>query len=433
MFFFKIIAGSIFILASIASANSRGFADSPPNILLIYTDDQRFDTIHALGNDEIQTPCLDQLVARGMTFTNAYCQGGASAAVCVPSRVQLLSGRSTFRTPNPKEPYDGATLGKSFRAAGYQTVAITKPGNSFASAHSDFESLHHIPHVGMETNERCATKAIECIKGLEPDKPFFLYFAPSMPHDPRTAEARFHELYSPTTLTLSDNFMQEVPIDFGVLKIRDEQLAKYPRDPIEMREHLAAYYACITSLDYHLNRVIQTLSEQNRLENTFIVFSSDQGLAVGGRHGLMGKQNLYEHFKSPLIIAGPKVRQGRSDALVYLFDLFPTLCEFAGIPIPDACEGKSLATLCRSDASTSHRDFLFARYMDTQRMVRDQRWKLLWYPQINAMQLFDLENDPHELLNLAMKPDYAAVLRDMKQAMGREQIRFGDSLAPMIP
>jgi arylsulfatase A-like enzyme len=403
-----------------------------PNVLLVYTDDQRFDTIAALGNKEIDTPTLDALVNRGFTFTNAYCQGGQSAAVCVPSRIMLLTGKSTFRIPayNAKQ-YDGPTLGKTFRDAGYATLCVSKPGNSFRPAHDHFLTTVHIPHVGAETNKRCADVVLDWLKGHDPKHPFFVYYAPSMPHDPRTAEEKFHKRYDSAKLTLPKNFMKEQPFDIGVLDIRDEKLAKYPRDEKEMRQHLADYYACITSLDHHLGRVLDWLKDAKQLDNTFIIFSSDQGLAVGGRHGLMGKQNLYEHFKSPLIIAGPGVPKGKSDALVYLYDLFPTVCDLAGVPVPKECDGASLKPVLKGDKAKV-RDALFAVYAGTQRMVRDDRWKLLWYPKINKFQLFDLKTDPDELTNLAESKDYTDQLAAMKKLMREQQEVLGDDKAERV-
>lgn len=404
-------------------------SSAKPNVLFVYTDDQRFDTVAALGNAEIRTPTLDALVARGMSFSNAYCQGGNSPAVCVPSRVQLLTGRSTFRTPPANaKTYDRPTLGKSFREAGYATLCVSKPGNSFRAAHDHFETVVHIPHVGAPTNQRCADAVLDFLKTDRGEKPFFIYFAPSMPHDPRTAEPEFHKMYDPANLTLSRNFMAEQPVDIGVLGIRDEKLAAYPRKPDEMRKHLADYYACITSLDHHLGRVLDALKTAKQLDNTLIVFTSDQGLAVGGRHGLMGKQNLYEHFKSPLILAGPGITKGKSAALIYLYDLFPTACEMCGVPVPRECDGTSLKPIIEGTKERV-REALFAVNIDSQRMVRDDRWKLLWYPKLNKFQLFDLADDPDELKNLAEKPAHADKLKEMKNLMATEQERFGDKLA----
>lgn len=418
-----------FAAAVVAAVSSPA---APPNVLFVYTDDQAFDTIAALGNKDIDTPILDALVNRGFTFTNAYCQGGQSAAVCVPSRVMLLTGHSTFRTPayNAKQ-YGQPTLGRVFRDAGFATLCVSKPGNSFRPAHDHFETTVHIPHVGAETNKRCADAVLDWLKGRDAKKPFFVYYAPSMPHDPRTAEERFHKRYDPSKLTLPKNFMRESPLDIGVRDIRDEKLAAYPRAETEVRQHLADYYACISSLDHHLGRILDALKDAKQLDNTVVIFTSDQGLAVGGRHGLMGKQNLYEHFKSPLVVAGPGVPKGKSDALVYLHDLFPTACDLAGVPVPAACDGASLKPVLAGEKATV-RDALFAVYTGTQRMVRDARWKLLWYPKLGKFELFDLKDDPDELTNLAEAKDHADRLAAMKKLMREQQNLFGDNTAEPV-
>jgi arylsulfatase A-like enzyme len=407
---------------------AAGVASAAPNVLFVYTDDQAFDTIHALGNKDIRTPTLDALVGRGFTFTNAYCQGGQSPAVCVPSRTMLLTGRSTFRTPpyNAKT-YDKPTLGKVFREAGYATLCVSKPGNSFRPAHDHFEKVVHIPHVGAETNAKCADAVLDWLKADDGKKPFFVYYAPSMPHDPRTAEKEYHAEYNPAKLTLPKNFMAESPLDIGVRDIRDEKLVKYPRDEKEVRQHLADYYACITSLDHHLGRILEAIKAAKKLDDTVVIFTSDQGLAVGGRHGLMGKQNLYEHFKSPLVIAGPGIPKGKSAALVYLHDLFPTACELSGVKVPAECDGISLVPVLNGKKDRV-RESLFAVYTGTQRMVRDDRWKLLWFPKLGKFQLFDLKTDPDELTNLVDAKEHSEKLAVMKKLLSAQQEYFGDKI-----
>ena len=406
-------------------------ADDPrqrPNVLFVFTDDQRFDTIRALGNPEIETPTLDRLVQRGFTFTNAYCQGGMSPAVCSPSRTQLLTGRSVFRIPHPNKTkqYPRPTLGSVFRDAGYATLCISKPGNSFVAAHNHFEKVVHIPHSGAASNQKCTDAALEFLKAKPKDKPFFLYYATPLPHDPRTAEERFHKRYEPSQLTLSKNFMERHPFDNGAITIRDEKLAALPRDPAEMRRHLADYYATITSIDYHVGLLLEAIDALGERDNTIVVFSSDQGLAVGGRHGLMGKQNLYEHFKSPLIFAGPGIPHGQSDALVYLYDITPTLCQLCKIPVPGEFDGKNLVPIL-TGKSKSVRDALFAVYIHFQRMARDSRYKLIWYPKVEQYQLFDLQTDPDELQNLAGKPEFTERLNAMKTLLATLQDEFGDA------
>jgi arylsulfatase A-like enzyme len=418
------------LLVLLALASGAGAAPKP-NVIFVLADDQRFDTIAALGNSEIKTPNLDKLVGRGFTFTNAYCQGSMIPAVCAPSRTMILTGRSLFHIPNPQaKTYDGPTLSSVFGAAGYVTLHVGKPGNSFRVAHQKFNKNVEIAHQNAPTAKKCADSVIDFVKAHDGKKPFLVYLAPAVPHDPRVAPAEFHKLYDPAKLTLSKNFMKQHPFDNGELEVRDEKLAPVPRTEDEMRKHLADYYACITNLDAELGRVLDAIKGAGHADNTLVVFTSDQGLAVGGRHGLMGKQNLYEHFKAPLVVAGPGVRKGKSDALVYLFDLFPTLCELTGVEVPKGLEGQSLAPLLAGEKQRG-RTHLFAAYKDVQRMVRDDTCKLIWYPKAERFQLFDLAVDPDELKDLSTEPTYAKKLADLRAAMACEQKAWGDT-APLL-
>jgi arylsulfatase A-like enzyme len=231
-------------------------------------------------------------------------------------------------------------------------------------------------------------------------------------------------MYPPDKMPLPKNFMPEHPFDNGEMKVRDEMLAPHPRTPEIVRKHLSDYYAVITCLDAQIGRMLMTLKETGQLENTYIIFTSDQGLAIGS-HGLFGKQNLYEHYKPPCIICGPGIKPGRSDALVYLHDLYPTMCEMAGAAIPKGVEGQSLVPILRGQ-KPKLRDSLFEVYKNVQRMARDERWKLIWYPHINKFQLFDLANDPDELKNLADEPHHAGRLAEMKKLLARSQQEAGD-------
>jgi arylsulfatase A-like enzyme len=163
-----------------------------------------------------------------------------------------------------------------------------------------------------------------------------------------------------------------------------------------MRQHLADYYACISDLDDQVGRIVRELSEQGYAKNTIIMFSSDHGLAVGGRHGLMGKQNLYEHVKPPLIFSGPGIpRNRRSGALCYLFDVYPTLCELAGREVPRTVEGQSLVPLFKGK-TVAHRQAIFGAYRDVQRMVRDDAQRSLLFDLDLAIQRLgrDLPGNP---------------------------------------
>jgi arylsulfatase A-like enzyme len=405
-------------------------ADERPNILFILTDDQRWDTIHALGNNEIQTPNLDRLVESGFHFNNTYCMGSMTPAVCLPSRTMLLTGRSVWHLPQVTgvhAPPDLVLLPRILHNAGYVTYHCGKWNNACRYGNAAFDFNVETSKIGPGDMRRHADQIIDFLTNHDRSKPFFMYLAPSVPHDPRVAPQEFVDLYNPDKLTLSRNFMPQHPFDNGELKIRDEMLAAHPRTPQEMRRHLADYYACISDADAQIGRILDSVRKLGYSDRTIVIFSSDQGLAVGGRHGLMGKQNLYEHVKPPLVITGPGIPHGQSDALVYLYDLFPTICDLAQAPIPDIVEGKSLVPIVQGKTSDV-RPYLFAAYRDWQRMVRDRRWKLIEYVvgKEHHTQLFDLNADPDEFNNLADNRDHAGVLARLREQLIKLAKSFND-------
>ncbi|MNI21997.1 Arylsulfatase [compost metagenome] len=206
--------------------------------------------------------------------------------------------------------------------------------------------------------------------------------------------------------------------------IRDEKLAAYPRKEAEVRQHIADYYAMISHMDHHIGKVMQALIASGKEDNTIIVYTADQGLAVG-QHALLGKQNLYDHsMRVPWLIQGPGIpADQRINELVYQFDIFPTLCDFAGIEAPPNIEGKSMNALIRGETSQG-RESIYSLYKDIQRMVKDDRWKMIRYRRsaltgqgTDYVQLFDLLNDPWEINNLVSDSRYSHQLDKLKLDM----------------
>jgi arylsulfatase A-like enzyme len=274
--------------------------------------------------------------------------------------------------------------------------------------------------------EHVADAAIDFLGRRDKARPFFMYVAGPEPHDPRVAPKEWLDRYDADEIPLPPNFLPYHPFDNGELLIRDEQLAGWPRTEREIRGHLRDYYAVISHMDGQYGRILRALKDCGDYENTIIVFSSDQGIAIGS-HGLMGKQNLYEHSMGvPLIISGPRIPRGRRvDAFAYLFDVFPTLCELVGAPAPAGVEGKSLAGVLRGERE-GVRDTVFLAYRDVQRAVRRGAWKLIRYPQVDKTQLFNLDNDPYEMNDLAGDARQAARVKELMGAMREQQELYGD-------
>ena len=421
------------------------------NFLFLLADDQRADSIHAYGNNYIQTPNLDKLIARGFSFRQNYCLGSNGGAVCVPSRAMINSGRSYF---NVDSRMTGVKImPELLRENGYTTFATGKWHNKEESFLRGFEigkALYFggmadhtkVPVVdlgpeGTFVNKRVGEKfsselftnaAIEFLENYKEDKPFYAYIAYTAPHDPRNPPMKYRQMYYKNRPPLPKNFKPQHPFDNGHMVGRDENLAPWPRTEEVIRDQLAEYYGLVTHLDEHIGRVTEALRKSRHADNTIIIYAADHGLALGS-HGLLGKQSIYEHSMGcPLVFAGPGIPKGGSTkAFSYLLDIFPTVCGLTGLQVPPGVEGKDLRPIWEGRAD-GVRDSVFLSFSKIQRSVRDKRWKLIRYPQINHTQLFDLENDPDELNNLADEPSQAGRIKQMLQQLKGWQQKVGDNL-----
>ncbi len=433
------LTAGLLLAALSASLLPLHAADAPArrlNILHINADDHRADGLGALGNPVVKTPNLDTLAASGFSFTHCYTMGSMMGAVCAPSRTMMQTGRSWLHIPVPGDSHGNAeaTLAKVLSRAGYETWHGGKGGNEYTVGLKAFDTNlimdDHTPVLRRGSSERHADAAIKFLQARKTDKPFYMYLAPPVPHDPRVSAPEFQHMYDPASIPLLPAFMPLHPFDNGEMTVRDEKLAPWPRTPADTKQQLADYYACISGLDHHIGRIFDELKKSGEWANTIIIFTGDNGLSVG-EHGLFGKQNLYEFggMHVPCVIAGPGIPKGQSEAFVYLMDLFPTFAEFGGATLPEGVEGKSLVPII-SGKETKVRDFCYTGYKDCQRSVRDQKWKLIRYPLVNVTQLFDLQSDPHEMHNLAEKPEFSAKVAEMTELLKMEMARYGDT-APL--
>ena len=439
--------------------------DKPPNILVLFTDDQRFDTIRALGNSHIHTPHLDALVNKGTSFTNAFIMGGTSGAVCMPSRAMLLTGRGLFHIEGTGGtiPEDHVMMPELFRKHGYRTFGIGKWHNgrdAFARCFSDGAEIMfggmsdhwNVPvydfdpsgayakgydHItaGKHSSELFADAAVDFLENQESPDPFFLYVAFTAPHDPRTVPKKFLDMYDPEKIPLPPNFFPRHPFDNGELNVRDELLADFPRTSKDVRKHMAEYYAIISHLDAQIGRIIETLKRTGRADNTLIVFTGDNGLALG-QHGLLGKQSVYEHsVHVPLILCGPGIPQEEQrDDFCYLTDIFRSVCDLTGIPKPDSMEGESLVPAIKN-RTRKRREALYFSYRHFQRALRTDRWKLILYNVQGEKhsQLFDMKNDPWEMNNLAEDLSQIERIKKMTELLKSMMKEAGDPVRLDLP
>lgn len=451
---FQTVASSLrgWIVAGMLALPFASAAD-PPNVILIVTDDQRPDTIAAHGNAVIRTPELDQLVREGTSFLRATC----SNPICTPSRAEIISGSTGFRngvTDFGGRFAQGAPLmAEWFRVAGYQTVYSGKwhndgrPGNRgytecrglysggggrWAKPQHDFAGRpvtgyrgwifqendgQKYPDRGVGLTADISTKiadaAIDAIRN-KGDGPLFLHVNFTAPHDPLLIHPGWEDAYTAVDTLLPPNYLPQHPFDHGNFDGRDERLFGWPRTKLEVRTELAAYYAVISDVSRQVGRIRTALRQQQIEKNSIVVFTSDHGLAVGS-HGLRGKQNMYDHtIGVPLILQGPGVpRDRRVNAQCYLRDLFPTLCDLAGIAGPGKqIDGRSLEPVLKGVKTEVH-PFIYGYFRKSQRMIRTPRYKLIDYPLADRRQLFDLQDDPHERVNLISRGEHQQLAEDL--------------------
>lgn len=444
---------SLLIAAVLATASCAGGAESPPrrppNVLLIVSDDQRHDALSCAGHPVLRTPNLDRLAAGGVRFTHAFVE----VPICTPSRAAYLTGR--FAASNGV-PFFGhkdninqgiPTWPQHLVNAGYAAAFTGKWHNvrSFAEYGFNWTANIFVAGMGDPNNPKLVQKdgekpvqvegysttlftdaAVRFLNERGRDKPFFLYVSYTTPHDPRVPPPGYEKMYDPARIPLPPNFMPQPRFDPGTLDIRDEKLMPLPRDPDEVRRELAKYYAVTTHMDAEIGRILQTLDRLKLADNTIVIFAGDNGLAIGS-HGLLGKQTMYdEGVRVPLIVRNPLVKSAEktSDALVYLVDLFPTVCEWLGLPVPQGIEGKSLAAVY-AGKERGVRDAVFGRYDERDdprfRMVRTDRYKLIRYLKLQREELFDLQADPYEQKDLSGDPAMRSVLWDLRQRLAEWQ------------
>jgi len=456
---FSIIVILCFVISYTSIAQKR------MNVVFILSDDQRYNTIHALGNKDIITPNLDRLVKMGTTFTRAHIMGGRQGAICMPSRVMMLAGRyeNHLQKDGAIIPVETPTFPEVLRTQGYTTFQSGKWHSDKASYNRSFSDgdniffggmnfpdsggqerpkmFHYDPtgvysqsakwqgnHFSSAYYTEVAVNFINQQKNS--NKPFVCYLAFTSPHDPRTAPERFRKLYDYTKLPLPESFMPQHPFDNGELKVRDELLLPKPLNKDSIKKETAEYYAMISEMDSHVGEVLDALQVNGMMENTLIIFAGDNGLAVGN-HGLLGKQNLYDHsVRVPLIIAGPGLPGNkRSDALCYLSDIAPTVLDFTGVALPNSIESKSLLPTITKDVLL--RDNIYFVYRDLMRGVRTaDNWKLIVYNVngVHTTQLFDLNTDPYELHNLASENKYNSKLQQLTVLLAKDMKDYDNDL-----
>ena len=456
-----------------------------PNILFLFADDYTFNAINALGNEVIRTPNLDLLVKNGTSFTNTFNMGGWQGAVCVASRSMIITGKTLWNTKKisdkwkKKSNYELAenSWPKLLEKKGYNTYMSGK-WHVFIDPKKVFQNIKNLRAGGMPKDHRKKDNLGNWIgKGynrpkskedkswvpndtinggyweggkhwsevLKDDalgfienstkskKPFFMYLSFNAPHDPRQSPKPYLDLYPIEKIPLPENWLPEYPNmeEIGLESHRDESLAPFPRTPYAIKTHIREYYGIISHLDHQIGEILKALKKSGKEKNTYIFFTGDHGLSVG-RHGLLGKQNLFDHsIRVPLLISGPDIPKNKKvENEVYLQDIMATTLELAKIDPPEEIEFKSFLKLAKGESDKkSYSNGMYGAYINFQRMIRKDGFKLIVYPKLNKTLLFDLINDPYEKNDLSFNSKF----KDKKVSLFNDLIslqkEFNDTLS----
>lgn len=474
------------LLGLILSASLYAQTDSKPNVLFIFADDQTFESIGALNNDEIKTPNLDKLKERGVAFTHAFNQGSWTPAVCVASRTMLNTGSYIWNAAkysakaqprvDPNLPQNSAKYevekavpegywSEFMSQAGYDTYFagkwhVPKPAQEIfdvtgtvrggmpdqTAERYDRKFIENEPDTwspydkskggfwkgGKHWSEVLGDEALGFIeKAKADDDPFFMYIAFNAPHDPRQSPKKFVDMYPTENITVPKSFLPEYPYNEEAgsgRKLRDERLAPFPRTEYAIKVNRQEYYAIITHMDEQIGRIVDALEESGKADNTYIIFTADHGLALGD-HGFVGKQNMYDQsMRVPLFVIGPDIPKGKEiNVMVYLQDVMATALDIAGANVIDQVEFNSLLPLCKGTTKKGN-DAVYGAYLGNQRMIRTDKYKMIIYPLANVVRLYNVKKDPDEINDLAGNKKYKKVMDRLFEEFKVLQEKVGDPL-----
>ena len=460
-----------------SSCTKKPTPPEKPNILFIFADDQTYLGVNSFGNEEVISPNLDKLANSGVSFTHTYNMGGWNGAVCVASRAMMNTGRFIWHAKKSEKNYpamkeNGQFWSLMMENAGYDTYMtgkwhVKQDANSIFKTAKDIRpgmpksvpEAYNRPQSAADTtwlpwhkkwggfwqggkhwSEVVGDNAIEYLDSAKSSKnPFFMYIAFNAPHDPRQSPKEFVDKYPLENIAVPKSFLKLYPYKDKIgcgQGLRDEKLAPFPRTEYSIKVHRQEYYAIITHMDEQIGRIIAHLKETGQDKNTYIIFSADHGLSVGN-HGLVGKQNMYDHsMRVPLIVAGPDIPENeKREMQVYLQDVMATSLELAGIEKPEYVEFNSLIPLINKEVTASLYPEIYGAYVNFQRMVRTDNYKMIIYPKAKKIRLFDIINDPNEMNDLTDIAEYAKVKNELIERFKKQQKIMDDplDLHPVFP
>ncbi len=455
-------------LSSWASNQHVQAADGrAPNILLVLSDDIRWNALGCMGHPHIKTPHIDALAEQGMLFENSFC----TTSLCSPSRGSILSGLYAHAhgvTNNFTEyPEDMPTFPRQLQAGGYETAYLGKyhmgedndeprPGFDYFVTHKGqgqyFDTEFNFNGKGRKVVKGYYTTVVtdmaeQWIKQRSTEKPWMLMIGQKAPHsfyfpEPKYEHAFDHvEInYPHSAFELSDKpdwLKKRLTTWHGIYGPIFEWRKDFPDTSaagvLDFQNMVRAYMGTILSLDDSMGRLVQLLKERGEFDNTVIIFMGDNGL-LEGEHGMVDKRTMHEaSIRVPLVIRYPGLNSGkprRVAAQVLTTDIAPTLCELAGVKPPEKTHGRSMVSLLNGSDDQWRKAWLYHYNYEKQfpytpniRGIRTDRWKLVRYPHGDGGpdrhlgELYDLQNDPMESQNLIQRVEHKTMVEQLSKQL----------------
>ena len=443
-----------------------------PNIIFIMADDHAAHALSCYGSRINKTPNLDRLAAQGMRFENCFCTNG----ICAPSRAVILTGKYSHingKVDNRGQHFDGSqqTFPKLLQQAGYETALIGKW--HLGSVPTGFDYWNILPGQGEyhdpEMIEMGETKkytgyvtdiitdhGIKLLQERPQDKPFCLMYHHKAPHRNWQPDAKHAGMYKNVEIPLPETFDDDYSTRSDAARQQEMMIEHHLQVPYDTKlkppegltgdalkkwkyqRYMEDYLACIASVDDNVGRFLDYLDQSGLAQNTVVVYTSDQGFFLGD-HGWFDKRFMYEEsLRMPLLVRYLReIKAGMVNGdMVLNLDFAPTFLDFAQVMAPDDMQGVSFRKLLRGRTPKNWRQAMYYHYYEYPAEhkvkrhygVRTERYKLIhFYYDIDAWELYDLQQDPHELNNVYSDPAYADIVKQLETELRRLQKRYGDS------
>ncbi len=453
-----------------------------PNIVYIMSDDHAAHAISCYGSRINRTPHIDRIAETGMRFSNCFCTN----SICAPSRASILTG--TYSHVNGvRTLHDGldgrqTTFPKLLQAAGYQTAIIGKWHLGHGGIHDptgfDYwnvlpgQGLYHDPtfiemrqektHSGYVT-DLITDFSLQWLQNRDRQRPFCLLCHHKAPHRRWEPDDRHADMYEnediPEPPTFNDDYSNRsaaaAAAEMRVDRDLDEKDLKQPPPPglsgqdlkkWKYQRYIKDYLRCVASIDDNVGRMLDYLDAEKLSDSTIVAYTSDQGFFLGD-HNWYDKRFMYEEsLRMPLLVSYPReIGAGSvSNDIVLNVDFAPTLLEYAGVQIPDEMQGRSIVPVLRGQTPADWQTAMYYRYFmhcDGHNVyahygLRTERYKLIYYyeedPGPQEWELFDLDSDPYELMNVYADPAYAGIVEELKQRLAAMRDELGDQTNPWV-